>query len=251
MNKKLKIGITVFAIGFIGVLSLLAMDVPIPEEMREMVAEAVTPLQLKLMSLINSTISLIIAVVIGTLLYEKVNFKLPIIESLSNQARLIKTAGILKYGIIGGLLSGFLIILTAIAFYPILPAEFLEIEQQLKPPLITRFLYGGLTEEILVRFGFMTFFVWILFKISRKLNPIVYWFGIIVSALVFALGHLPIVYTSVSEPTTELVFYIILANSLGGIIFGWLYWKKGLETAMIGHIFAHVVMLVGENVFGL
>ncbi|MDB4228189.1 CPBP family glutamic-type intramembrane protease [Flavobacteriaceae bacterium] len=41
----------------------------------------------------------------------------------------------------------------------------------------------------------------------------------------------------------------MLGNSVGGIIFGWIYWKKGLESAMIAHIFAHILMILGESIF--
>jgi membrane protease YdiL (CAAX protease family) len=44
-----------------------------------------------------------------------------------------------------------------------------------------------------------------------------------------------------------LISYIILGNSLGGLIFGWLYWKKGLEAAFIAHIMSHVVMVAAEQ----
>jgi len=227
------------------------MDIPLPEEMQKMVSELFTPLQFKLLNLINPTILLLVAVVMGTLLYDKVNFKLPIIESLIYKDKRTVSSGILQYGIIGGIFSGILILLTAIAFNPILPAEFLEIGEKFKPTMTVRFLYGGITEEILIRFGIMTFFVWLLFKISGKLNSIVYWIGILVSAIIFGFGHLPIVYTLIDTPTTELLMYIIFGNAVGGIVFGWIYWKKGLETAMIGHIFAHITMLIGENIFNI
>ena len=251
MNKKLKLGLLVFFIGFVGVLSTLTMDIPLPEEMQKMVSELFTPWQFKLLNLINPSILLLVAVVMGVFLYDKVNFKLPIIESLIYRDKQTESSGILKYGIIGGIISGILITLTAIAFNPILPTEFIEMGEKFKPTLAARFLYGGLTEEIIIRFGIMTFFVWLIFKISGKLNPIVYWIGILVSAIIFGFGHLPIVYTLIGTPTTELILYIIFGNAVGGIIFGWLYWKKGLETAMIGHVFAHIVIIIGENIFNI
>jgi len=251
MHKKLKLGLLLFFIGLAGVLSSLAMEVPIPEEMQELVSELFTPLQFKLLSLINPIILLVITVVIGTLLYEKVNFKLPVFENLFDQNKQADTSEILKYGVIGGVVSGILITITAVLFNPILPTAFLEIGEKFKPPLITRFLYGGLTEEILIRFGIMTFFVWLLFKISKKLNAAIYWIGILISAIIFGFGDLPIVYTLMGTPTTALLFYIILGNAVGGIVFGWLYWKKGLESAMIGHIFAHIVMLAGEHILNI
>lgn len=251
MNKKLKLGLLIFLIGFVGVLSTLTMNIPLSEEMQKMVAELFTPWQFKLLNLINPTILLLVTVVTGTLLYEKVNFKLPIIENLVYRNKKAPLSGIIQYGIIGGVISGILITLSAIAFNDILPTEFLEIGEKFKPTVVTRFLYGGLTEEILIRFGIMTFFVWIIFKISGKLSPIIYWFGILVSAIIFGFGHLPIVYTLIGTPTTELLLYIIFGNAIGGIVFGWLYWKKGLEAAMIAHIFAHITMLIGENVLNI
>ena len=43
-----------------------------------------------------------------------------------------------------------------------------------------------------------------------------------------------------------LLLYLLLGNAAGGLIFGWLYWQKGLESAMLAHIFAHVVMVLAE-----
>jgi len=34
----------------------------------------------------------------------------------------------------------------------------------------------------------------------------------------------------------------IVNNGVIGIIFGWLYWKKGLESAMIAHFSSDVVL---------
>ena len=59
----------------------------------------------------------------------------------------------------------------------------------------------------------------------------------------------PIICKPIEHGTTELLLYIILGNSVGGIIFGWIYWKKGLESAMIAHIFAHILMILGESIF--
>jgi len=52
---------------------------------------------------------------------------------------------------------------------------------------------------------------------------------------------------AVENPTTGLLLYIFIGNAIGGIIFGWLYWKKGLESAIIAHIFTHVIMVLAEQ----
>jgi len=249
MNRKVKLGITLFFIGFIGILSTLTMDLVFPEKIQIVIDKMFTPWEFKLISLINPTILLLIFVIIGTIIYDKVNFKLPIIESLISKKKVSDKNEIIKYGIIGGVISGILMTLISVIFTPFLPIEFIEIGEKFKPGIITKFLYGGLTEEILIRFGLMSLIVWVIFKITGKLNPIIYWIGIIISAIVFGFGHLPLVYTLIETPTTELLLYIILGNSVGGIIFGWIYWKKGLESAMIAHIFAHILMIIGESIF--
>ena len=80
------------------------------------------------------------------------------------------------------------------------------------------------------------------------MNPAVFWIGIVFSAVLFAVGHFPVVYQAVGTPSPGLLTYILIGNSIGGIIFGRLYWKKGLESAVIAHIFAHVVMVLAEPI---
>ena len=248
IKKKILLGIILIILGIIGVASMLTMDIPLPPEAEAILKDKFTAGQIKLLTLINPTVLLIIFAVIGTILYQKVNLKVPIIEKLIGiRKESIKTTSILKYGIVGGILSGILLSLIGIVYNPILPAEFLELGESLKPTLVARFLYGGLTEEILMRFGLMTLIVWLCSKIFKGTKPFVFWTGIIIAAIIFAFGHFPIAYQAVDNPTTGLLTYILIGNSIGGIIFGWLYWKKGLESAFIAHIFTHIVMIFAEQ----
>jgi len=38
-------------------------------------------------------------------------------------------------------------------------------------------------------------------------------------------------------------------NGIGGMVFGWLYWKKGLEFAIISHFSADIVLQIIVPVF--
>ena len=49
------------------------------------------------------------------------------------------------------------------------------------------------------------------------------------------------------EATFALTLYVIVANSVFGLIAGYLYWKRGLESAMLAHMLAHVVMLTASH----
>ena len=96
-----------------------------------------------------------------------------------------------------------------------------------------RFLYDGITEEILMRFGLMTFLVWLVSKIIKKTNDASYCAGILISSLLFAVGHFPVAFQAVNNPSADLLSYILIGNSVGGFIFGWLFWEKGLEASFV------------------
>lgn len=245
-KEKLFTGIILFVLGMAGVFSLLGLEVTLPAEAEKIIADQFTSQQLKWLSLVNPTILLIIAIVVGTLLHEKVNLHVPLIKGIIRKEKkdnIGNIGRIVLFGIAGGIIAGIFLVLVRAVYDPYIPAEFLKLGENIQTTLAVRFLYGGFTEEILMRFGLMTCFVWLLSKIFKSLDAKIYWSGILVAALLFAAGHLPVVFQAVGSPSLLLLSYIVLGNSIGGIFFGWLYWKKGLESAFIAHIFAHVVMV--------
>ena len=242
-KEKLFTGLILFGLGMTGVFSLLGMEVPLPAEVEKIVADQFTTRQLKLLSLINPTVLLIITIVVGTILHEKVNLDVPMIKGALRKEKRGNIRRIIIFGMAGGIIAGIFILMVGAAYEPLLPNEFLKMGENIHTSLAVRFLYGGITEEILMRFGLMTFFVWLLSKIFKSLNAKIYWGGILLAALLFAVGHFPVVFQAVGSPSALLLSYILLGNSIGGIIFGWLYWKKGLESAFIAHIFTHVTMI--------
>lgn len=250
-KERLILGIVLFTLGLMGVLSILTMDIPLPEEAIKLLQSQFSPKQIKLLTLINPTILLIGGILLGIFLYDKVSLDLPIIRAIIRNEKTYQLPTILKYGTLGGLLSGVMLTLIATVYYPLLPLEFIELGNSLKPSLAARFLYSGFTEEILMRFGLMTFIIWLMSKIFHSIKPKIYWIGILLSAIIFALGHFPIAFQILGNPSGILLCYIVIANAIGGVIFGWLYWKKGLESAFIAHIICHVVMLLAEPLLNI
>lgn len=119
------------------------------------------------------------------------------------------------------------------------------------PPLWTRALaafYGGIFEELLLRFGLLSFFVWIAWKLwpARDGGPrdAGVWTAIVLAALVFGLGHLPILVASGGTVTPYLLVRSLLLNGIAGVVFGWLFWRDGLSAAVLSHFTADVVLHV-------
>ncbi|TKX75163.1 CPBP family intramembrane metalloprotease [Halorubrum sp. GN11_10-6_MGM] len=109
-----------------------------------------------------------------------------------------------------------------------------------------RFLYGGVTEELLLRFGLMsalTLAGWVL--VGRRGDapgPRVIWAAIAISAVLFGVGHLPALAGAVGL-TPALVARTVLLNAVAGVAFGWLYWRRSLEAAMVAHAAFHVPLV--------
>ena len=84
----------------------------------------------------------------------------------------------------------------------------------------------------------MTAFVWLLLK-TRASGNFPYIAGATAAALLFALGHLPMLFLLVATPSAVMITAIILGNFVPGLLFGILFWKKGLESAIMAHAIAH------------
>lgn len=200
--------------------------------------------------IIQSTILFAITIFIGLILAKKVGFGLPILEGLL-EGKEVKNylKSILPISIILGIIAGVLIIgLDNLFSY--LGAVINVSQTQLIPPAWQGFLasfYGGINEELLLRLFVMTLLVYVFFKIKKtstgKPTKIGIWLSIILAAIIFGIGHLPAV-AGITALTPILIIRTIVLNSVGGIIFGWLYWKNGLESAMIAHFSADIVLHV-------
>jgi membrane protease YdiL (CAAX protease family) len=107
-------------------------------------------------------------------------------------------------------------------------------------------LYGGVVEEILMRLFCMSLFAWLFAKVFRVVEPtknaLVMWTAIVISTVLFGLGHLPVT-AALTVITPLVVARAIVLNGIGGLAFGWLYWKKGLEYSMVAHFTADIVLL--------
>ena len=110
----------------------------------------------------------------------------------------------------------------------------------LEMPLVTKILYGGVAEEIMVRWGLLSLIAVGLTKL--KLNRVMALSSaVVLSSLVFAAGHLPLLFQIVEAPSLSLVMTIVIANTAAGTAFAILFVKRGLEAAVIAHAGAHIL----------
>lgn len=250
MQKRLFL--ILFLTGFSGVVSLLLIDLAtlmtlIPATTTETLT--VTPM-LKLLTMVQPTLMLVVAVVVGIALAPRVGLSAPAAEALAADRGFFNALKPqIVPGVIGGLLGGVSIVLISVLTKPFLLAETIGRVSRFTElmPFATRFLYGGITEELLLRWGFMTLIVWAAWRVLQKQrrvpSPGCFVGAIIFTSLMFGAGHLPVAYLLLSDSFgPAIVLFVILANSTFGIVAGYLYWKSGLEAAIIAHMVCHVVL---------
>lgn len=256
MNLKTKLFVILWLAGMLGVLSLLLVDfsalvatLPVPAGKE---IPAFTP-AFKLLSLVQPAVLLALAVLLGVTLASKVGLSSPVAEAAARGGKLIPafTPQVIP-GVIGGVAGGAAIVLISMPAKLFLPPAVLTRLAELGTllPLPTRLLYGGITEELLLRWGFMTLLTWAAWRLFQKAreNPghACFVAAILISSLVFAIGHLPFAYVLLPQIIIMIVLYVLVANSIFGLIAGYLYWKKGLESAIIAHMSTHVVMFTAS-----
>jgi hypothetical protein len=112
---------------------------------------------------------------------------------------------------------------------------------------LTKILYGGITEEILMRWGLMSLSIWVGWKLLKQgitmPSRAIYQGAIVLAAVVFGLLHLPMAAT-IAPLTSWVILRAILLNGIAGIAYGWLFWQYSLEAAMIAHASFHVFVFV-------
>jgi membrane protease YdiL (CAAX protease family) len=93
----------------------------------------------------------------------------------------------------------------------------------------------------------VTFVAWLGWRLAGRRaagpGPAVMWTAIAVAALLFGAGHL-LALGMLVPLTAALVLRTVLLNALAGLVYGWLYWRRSLEAAMVAHATAHVVFSV-------
>ncbi|NBE06683.1 CPBP family glutamic-type intramembrane protease [Paragemmobacter ruber] len=104
--------------------------------------------------------------------------------------------------------------------------------------LVLGVLYGGLTEEVLLRWGVLSL---ISLGLARFLpRGAALWGAVALAALAFALAHLPALALTVDAPTPPLLLRTILWNLLLGLVYGAALLRHGLEAALLAHAATHL-----------
>lgn len=209
------------------------------------------------LQVLQNAVMFAVVIFIGLHAANRVGLGLPILEAkIQDEPVGQKIKALLLPSILLGIIGSVVVILLdALVFNPLLIAElgdkFATLDQEALQPAAWKGLlasfYGGINEEILLRLGLMSVLVWLGRFVSKTEEGLpslaILWIANVLAAILFGLGHLPA--TAALFPLTPLVILrAISLNGLIGIAFGYLYFRHGLEAAMLSHFTADIILHV-------
>jgi hypothetical protein len=190
----------------------------------------------------------------GFWLASRIGLGMPFIEGWTKrQPSWNRLPGVVGISILASILL-ILIKVLDVAFAPIMmQISAMQAESSTVNAIVTPAWQGflaafsaGITEENMFRLFGLTLLAWLgslLFR-SRSGRPALWllWMANILFALLFSLGHLPTATQMGISLDAVIVIRTIIINGAGGLVFGWLYWSFGLESAMMAHFSADVIL---------
>jgi hypothetical protein len=225
----------IFALGLIGVSQVWFADLGLAA----MAQEAGISLEfLKIASMVQAAVLLLVAVVAGSVTSSVTGFTFNRVgkSERSNTRQLVID-----------LATAIALASVLLLFYNwlVTTAFPLETTNSYGDSIWLAVLYGGITEEVLVRWGVMGFIAYLFIKIFKRPKTshngdLIIWANIF-AAMVFAIGHFPAL--ALLGGVQPVHFWLVFSfNTLIGVLFGWLFNKHGLWSAMVAHGSAHLAV---------
>lgn len=184
--------------------------------------------------LVNPLILLVLAAVAGAWAAPKAGLRSALV--CGNRLDLQTIAGFAAAGALAGLVVAladhFAAPLWATGSMPTL------LQERSLSDLFIGLLYGGLTEEVMLRWGLMSLLAVGALRLFSGKTAL--WSANLLAALGFAALHLPAVMLEAETLTTALVTRTLLWNTGLGLLFGLAFIRGGLESAVGAHIGFHL-----------
>ena len=144
-------------------------------------------------------------------------------------------------GVAGGIIGAAWLVTLAMLW----PESLSVIDPVYNLPWLSKILYGGITAELLMRFGMQSLVMWLLWKVSGDGKKLPGW----------KLGWMAVILTAMLDAAIPVYFASVLAHGMAitalvplavcemayGLLAGVLFWRYGLESAMLAHVLTYLL----------
>lgn len=222
-------------LGLAGVASLLFVPI------EDFVPIDVDPLALRLLATVQPALLVMVLAAVGAWAAPQVGLDAPVFRAWA-EGRPVAPA--LRRQAPAAVSTGLAVAAVLVGFVTVLRGTGIGDDLlRFAIPLPTRLLYGGITEELLIRWGLMSLFVWLAWRAAGRRLPVPGWCygtGLSLAAILFAAGHLPTLWLLIPDAPDWLAALVLLCNFVPGLLLGSLFWRRGLESAIAAHALAHL-----------
>jgi len=185
-----------------------------------------------------------LAVAAGIYFGSKIGLTDPFLEGLSrgtlDLTNLIQQVGI---GIVAGIICAMVWVVSYYAFIrPRIDTVSVRASEQARQQLglAARITSGGITEEIIFRWGLLSFTMWGVLKLTPS-ETAAFWISIFTTGILFGLAHLPGHLAKGCIPSPFLIASMVLGNLWVSILCGYLFWQYGIIAAILVHMLFHII----------
>lgn len=204
------------------------------------------PIILVVLGVVQSAVTLGLITFTGLWAARKLGMGAPLLDAwLGGEPPAFNTRRSALLAVILGLAAGaVLIALDLFVFVPFDPTgagRLVHVQPPAWAGLLASFS-GGMTEEVELRLFLLSFLAlglrylrdWTCAARTAPLPPAVFWTANVIAAILFGLGHLPV--TAALVPlTAPIIVRAIVLNGIVGLLAGYLFWRRGIEMAMLCH----------------
>jgi hypothetical protein len=197
--------------------------------------------------MLQPVILALLASAAGLVLARKLGLRSILVERVVGSDAEPNSSSLARTSIVVGTVAGMLIVVGDLVFTPWTGKALSEIRVapgERLGALLMGLLYGGITEEIISRWGLLSIFAWML-VLLRVTKETALAAAVVVSASLFAVAHLPALAIT-TELNTALIARTLVLNTGAGILFGFAFVRHSLEAAMAAHAISHMVIFVAR-----
>ncbi len=215
------------------------------------------PRPLSVAVLVGVSVIMTGAVALGLFLGRRAHLGAPLLEAwLYGATRPPRWSPRLAAGLITGVALGVAVAaVLGLLLIPAVPDLRSRFVTELAMPAWKRWIIvfdAAVLEETLFRLLILSSVAWVIRRLARSPQGppggTTAWAANVVAALTFALAHVP-QWLAISPGNRAVLAAVMATNTIAGLVFGRLFLRRGIETAMAAHLGADIVVHVAAPGF--
>ena len=231
-----------FALWLLGMPGVVALAFSVqPEWLKHLVLVYPLPVARWVVG-VSLSLLLALAVALGVMLGQRVGLGTPLVN-IALQGR-SPWRGI-RFLSLPGLAGGIVGAAWLVTLVMLWPESLSVVDPVYSLPLLPKLLYGGITSELLLRYGVMSLVMWLLWKrfghAQRRPGWLLGWSAVVITALLGGAVPAYLAWSMSATLSGAVLAQLMMCEIVYGLLAGLLFWRYGLEVAILAHVVTYLL----------